>query len=339
MVNFRGGLMLPMEQDREISKDHPFLMCLNWAAEMAEMQKTISRGLVLQKGTAELEEEALMDTNYADDMEVLDGTKDGLQETADLLSHYAAYSGLKINSGKTKTMAISKQASQRPYTEVCTLNTTVDDVGVEQVSHFTYLGAVISADGTLDKDLDNRIGKASGAFNSLSRVWYNRNILTQTKIRIYRGVVLTVLLYGSETWSTIKSHVHRVEVFHQRCLRRIMRIKWFSKTSNEIVLQRAGIENVTTFISSNRLRWFGHVARMPSERLPKKLLLWKTTHGKRSRGRPSKSWLDCVKEDYYAASGCNSNVQEMTIAAEDRKEWRTLARLRQRVPEAGHSND
>ena len=124
------------------------------------MHKAFSRGLVLQEGTAELEKEALMDTDYADDMAVLDWTKDGLQETTDLLSHYASYSGLKINSGKTKTMAISKQASQHPYTEACTLNTTVDDVSVEQVSHFTYLGAVISADGTLDKDLDNRIGKA-----------------------------------------------------------------------------------------------------------------------------------------------------------------------------------
>ena len=236
-------------------------------------------------------------------------------------------------------MAISKQASQRPYTEACTLNTTVDDVRVEQISDFTYLGAVISADGTLDKDQHNTISKASGAFNSLSRVWYNRNILTQTKIRIYRAAVLTVLLYGSETWSTIKRHAHCVEVFHQRCLRRIMRIKWFSKTSNEIVLQRAGIENIATFISRNKLRWFGHVARIPSERLPKKLLQWKPTHGKRSRDRPSKSWLDFVKADDYAASGCNSNVQEMTITAEDRKEWWTLARLRERIPEAGHSND
>ena len=92
-------------------------------------------------------------------------------------------------------------------------------------------------------------------------IWYNRNILTQTKIRIYRAAVLTVLLYGSETWTAIKSHVHRVEVFHQRCLRRIMRIKWFSKsnTSNEIVLQRAGIEDVATVICRNRLRWFEHV--------------------------------------------------------------------------------
>ena len=58
-----------------------------------------------------------------------------------------------------------------------------------------------------------------------------------------------------------------------------------------------------------------------------------------STDRPSKSWLDCVKEDYHVASGCNSNVEDMTIAAEDRKEWRILARLRERVLEAGYSND
>ena len=85
-------------------------------------------------------------------------------------------------------------------------------------------------------------------------VWYNCSILTQTKIRIYR--VLIVLLYGSETWTAIRSHVHRVEVFHQQCLRRIMRIKWFSNTINEIVLQRAGIENVATVISRAVVRTY-----------------------------------------------------------------------------------
>ena len=52
--------------------------------------------------------------------------------------------------------------------------------------------------------------------------------------------------YGSETWPTIKSPVHRVEMFHQRCQGRILRIKWFMKTSNERFLQRAGITNIAT---------------------------------------------------------------------------------------------
>ena len=114
-------------------------------------------------------------------------------------------------------------------------------------------------------------------------------------------------------------------------------LKWFIKTSNEVVLQRAGIENVATFISRNRLRWFGHVARMPSERLPKKLLQWKPAHGKRCRGRPRKSWLNCVTEDYKTATktaiktatktatGLSPNIGDLIISAGNRKEWRTLA--------------
>ena len=117
------------------------------------------------------------------------------------------------------------------------------------------------------------------------------------------------------------------------------------------MLQGVGIENVATVISRNRLRWFGHVATCPYSlshvarnkdfirTLAQKLLQLKPTHRKRSRDRPSKSWLDCVKEDYHVAHGCNSNVKDMTIAAEDRKKWRTLARLRERVSEASHSND
>ena len=53
--------------------------------------------------------------------------------------------------------------------------------------------------------------------------------------------------------------------------------------------------------------------------LAQKLFQWKPTHTKRSRDRPSKSWLDCVKEDYHVASGCNSNFEDMKIAAEDRR--------------------
>ena len=64
----------------------------------------------------------------------------------------------------------------------------------------TYFGSAISADGKLDKDLDERIGQATGAYKSSSRVWLSRKIL----IRIYRAAVLTVLLYGVETWATIK---------------------------------------------------------------------------------------------------------------------------------------
>ena len=62
--------------------------------------------------------------------------------------------------------------------------------------------------------------------------------------------------------------------------------------------------------------WFGHVARMPSERLSDKVMQWKPAHGKRSLGISSKSRLDCVKENCYIAFGCKCNVKDMATAAE-----------------------
>ena len=69
------------------------------------------------------------------------------------------------------------------------------------------------------------------------------------------------------------------------------------------VLERARINPIETFVGANRLRWFGHVSRMPETRTPKYLLDWKPAHGKRSRGRPRRNWHQCVLEDAAVFSG------------------------------------
>ena len=203
----------------------------------------------------------------------------------------------------------------------------------------TYLGSVMSSDGTIGKELDTRIGKAYSAFRSLFRIWYNRNIRTSTKIRIYRAAVLTVLLYGCEAWTTTQAQDRRVEAFHQRCLRRILRIQWYKRVTNREVLERSGIEPISAFIGNGRLRWFGHVVRMPEERVPNRLYHWAPIHGKRSRGRPRTAWPSCVLNDFRDATGRSQSLRAITNIATDRKEWRRLTSLRVRIPEAGHSND
>ena len=199
------------------------------AAQRVEMSKIITHGAVLQKScTCSHEEINLLDVDYADDMALLDNSKDGLQETTDLLYKYAAQAGLRINVKKTEVMTIGKDTTQRPYTEESTVDITVESSLLQQVSNFKYLGVNTSSDGTIERELSARIQKASGAFNQLSNnIWKNRNIQTNTKIRIYKGSVLSILLYGSEVWNTTNKQHHRLEVFHKHCLRRILRIKWF----------------------------------------------------------------------------------------------------------------
>ena len=149
-------------------------------------------------------------TDYEDDMTVLDNS--------DLLCMYGVRGGVRINGKKTEAIIIGKATYQRPYTKEVTVNITVKDTPVQQVSYsdFTYLGTIISSDGTIDRELSARILKASGAFNQLSNKLKNRNIKSNTKIRIYKykAAVLTILLYGSEVWNRTKKRLHRFEVFH-----------------------------------------------------------------------------------------------------------------------------
>ena len=163
-----------------------FNFCVNFSAYLMEQQKVISKGVTLQCESSRVEEKHILGTDYADDMALLDNTEEGLQEqhrggvtgttqrrgyrnnteeglqeTTDLLCKYSAYAGLKINADKTKCMAVSKCASQGPYCRKDTLDISVKGLPIEQVSNFTYLGAIISADKTIDKELSSRIQKAS----------------------------------------------------------------------------------------------------------------------------------------------------------------------------------
>ena len=134
----------------------------------------------------------------------------------------------------------------------------------------------------------------------------------------------------------------RFEVFHQRSLRRILKIKWFFHVSNEKVLKRANIRSIKTFISDDRLRWYGHVVRMPENRLQKFLLNWCPNYGKRSRGRPRKNWNACVLEDvakFTSEQNINSNGAGVQASAADRVQWRYMIRRQRDVSDAGHSND
>ena len=93
-------------------------------------------------------------------------------------------------------------------------------------------------------------------------------------------------------------------------------------------------------IAIYRLRWFGHVSRMPESRTPKYLLDWTPAHGRRSRGRPRRNWQKCVQEDAASFSGeADIQLDKAKELAKDRKHWREMIRHKREFLGAGHSND
>ena len=94
------------------------------------------------------------------------------------------------------------------------------------MEHFTYLGSVIFSGAIVNKDLDNRLSKASSSFGRLpKRVWQSHLLRFSTKLQVYRAVVVPNLLYGAETWVLYRKQIRLLERFHQRCLRSILGIK------------------------------------------------------------------------------------------------------------------
>ena len=109
--------------------------------------------------------------------------------------------------------------------------------------------------------------------------------------------VLSILLYGNETWPAYARQEPRLNSFHLRCLRRILGISWQDRVPNKDVLERAGIPSMFAMLSQRRLRWLGHILRMEGGRLPKDVLYGELTSGSRPVGRPMLRYKDVCKGD------------------------------------------
>ena len=129
-------------------------------------------------------------------------------------------------------MCINKYHVQRPYSFEVALNVNINGEELNQVSYFQYLGQTLTCDGTIDKEIDIRIGKASYAFNMLNHIWKNGSINLTFKIDIYNSSTISILLYGSLTWPTNDLHLQRLEAFQQSCLRRILKVEDFHHVTN-----------------------------------------------------------------------------------------------------------
>jgi len=127
-------------------------------------------------------------------------------------------------------------------------------------------------------------------------------VIKNLKIKIYRTIILPVVLYGCETWSLTLKDELRLRVFGNRALRSIFGPKkdevtgdW-RKLHNEELNNLYSSPNIVRVIKSRRIKWAGHVARMGERRGVFRVLVEKP-EGKRPLGRPRRRWEDNIKKD------------------------------------------
>jgi hypothetical protein len=130
----------------------------------------------------------------------------------------------------------------------------------------------------------------------------SRLLSRNVTVKIYKTIILPVVLYGCETWSLTLREEHRLRVFNNRVLRRIFGPKRCELTGEWRKLHSEELHNLYSSpdiirqVKSRRMRWAGHVVRMGEERKVYKVLVGKP-EGKRPLGRPGRRWEDGIRMD------------------------------------------
>ena len=288
------------------------------------------------------DEFTIADSEYADDTALPFESRDDVEEqTPMVLAHFQRW-GMEVHVGfddgvtrkesKSEILFVSKRPNA--YADASTFDgTDLSDVTMPGnlympiVTKFKYLGSYVSRNGDDAVDVDSRITSASKAFGALRGcVFSSSHVSVEAKRAVYETLIISILLYGGESWSLTEKVLGRLRAFQARCVRSMCRVSrkhaWRHHISTADLEQRLGLATIDTYVSRRQLRWLGHVARMDYARLPRKMLSsW--VAAPRPRGAPPMTYGRSVAK---ALAEFHVDRREWHALAADRVAWRSTLR-------------
>jgi hypothetical protein len=181
------------------------------------------------------------------------------------------------------------------------------------------LGVIITNDGRIDKEINNRIKKANQIYYEINNaILGKKEVDPKTKIQIYKSVHIPTLIYGAESWPLTTRHENRIIVTEMKCLRRIVGKTRRDKWRNNRIRETLDQEPILNYIERRSTQWHNHVVRMQGYRKPKQAMEARRKK-RRSRRRPRKTWEDCVID---VARRKGKTLADMKRQARDRIAFR-----------------
>ena len=163
---------------------------------------------------------------YADDTTLMAESEEELKSLLMKVKVESEKVGLKLNIQKTKIMASS------PITPW-----EIDGETVETVLDFIFLGSKITADGDCSHEIKRQLLLGRKVMTNLDSIFKSRNINLPTKVRLAKAMVFPVIMYGCESWTVKKAGCRRIDAFEPWCWRRLLRVPWTAKRSNQSILK------------------------------------------------------------------------------------------------------
>ena len=159
--------------------------------------------------------DTLKDLDFAD-IVLLSHRPSESQAKTSRMTYSARSIGLKVNTKKIKVPRVNAN-NQQPI--------QIYDRDIDHIQEFIYLGSKMTVDGYMKIEVKEIIIKARHVFSLLRQIWKSRKISTKTKLRIFQTNVISVLLYGAESWKTTNGLEDRLNAFQRKCLRQTLGLR------------------------------------------------------------------------------------------------------------------
>ena len=171
----------------------------------------------------------------------------------------------------------------------------IDGETGETVSDFIFLGSKITIDGDCSHEIKRCLLLGRKVMTNLDSIFKSRDITLPTKVRLVKAVVFPVVMYGCESWTVKKAEHRRIDAFELWCWRRLLRVPWTVRRSNQSILKEISPgRSLEGLMLKLKLQHFGHLMRR-ADAFEKTLMLGKV-EGRRRRGQQRMRWLDGITD-------------------------------------------